>query len=435
MDFLTKNYEKLIELGSIDPELYDKYNVKRGLRNANGTGVLVGLTKVAQVEGYELVNGEKMPSKGHLYYRGYDIYDIAKADKDTFGYEKVCFLLLFGYIPNEAELKEFKELISSQYDMPNEFVENIILKNPSHSLMNHIARSILSLYSYDSNPDSVDGLSLLKKGISLIAKMPAIISYSLQAKTHYLDHDSLHIHYPKKEYSIAENILYLSRNDGKFTAVEADTLDMALMVHADHGGGNNSTFVDCVVASTGADIYSCIAASLGSLKGPRHGGANMAVLDMMDEVIKDIGLDASDEDIKRIVTRILNKDYYDKTGLIYGIGHAIYTMSDPRCELLKEKCKELSKNKNPKMFEFYERFADIAVKMLSEKKGSVCCCNVDFYSGLTYSFLEIPRDLFIPIFAAARTVGWVAHNIESSINGNKLVRPATKYVGDYKQYK
>lgn len=433
MDFLVEKYAKLKELGAIDSSLYEQYNVKRGLRNANGTGVLVGLTKVAQVEGYKLVDGNKIPCEGHLYYRGYDIYDIASQDKDCFGFEKVCFLLLFGYLPSKEELQQFKKTISLEYDMPKDFVENVILRNPSHSLMNHLARSILSLYSYDENPDAVDGLSLLKKGISLIAKMPAIISYSLQAKTHYLDHDSLHIHYPRIDYSIAQNILYLSRNDGTFTELEADTLDLALMIHADHGGGNNSTFVDVVVASTGADLYSCIAAALGSLKGPRHGGANMAVLDMMSDVIKDIGLNATDEEIRGIITRILNKDYYDKTGLIYGIGHAIYTKSDPRCELLKKKCQELSKEKDPKLFEFYERFANIAVEMLSAKKNSVCCCNVDYYSGLTYHFLQIPRDLFIPIFAAARTVGWVAHNIESSINGNKIVRPATKYVGDYKK--
>lgn len=437
MDFLEEKYKLLVENGIIDSNLYEKYNVKRGLRNSNGTGVLVGLTKVANVEGYkmEFEDGEKKPCPGHLCYRGYDLMDIASADKDTYGFEKVSFLLLFGYLPNEEEMTEFKKIVSDEYELPKEFVEGIILKNPSKSLMNHISRCILSLYSYDENPDSNYGLDLLKKGISLIAKMPAIISYSLMAKNHYIDKDSLFIHYPKKEYSIAENILYLSRCDGKFSRLEADTLDLALMIHADHGGGNNSTFVGVVVASTGADIYSCLAASLGSLKGPRHGGANMAVLDMMNLIINDVGMDATDEELENIIGKILSKNYYDNSGLIYGIGHAIYTMSDPRCVLLKAKCQELSQNddNNIKLFEFYNRFENLAIEILGEKKNMVCCANVDYYSGLTYQFLKIPRDLFIPIFAAARMSGWMAHNIESSVNGNKIVRPATKYVGGKKE--
>ncbi len=428
-DFLKKKYEDLLKDGYIDPELYDKYKVKRGLRNDNGTGVLVGLTKVAEVSGYYVENDKKLPKEGNLYYRGIDIRKIAKLAKGNFGYENTCFLLLFGHYPDELEAYEFKDLLSDNYNLPTSFLENIILPHPSKSLMNHINRCILSLYSFDDDPDDLKPYELLKKSISLIAKMPAIISYSLQAKTHYLDNDSLHIHFPKKEYSFAENLLYLSRNDGKFTELEAKTLDMCLMVHADHGGGNNSAFVGTVVSSTLTDLYSMISASLASLKGPRHGGANMAVLDMMSEVIADIGLDATDDEIVSVINKILNKEYFDKTGLIYGIGHAIYSISDPRCELLREEAYKLSQEKDPKKFEFYSRFEHLAVKVLSEKKGTTICANVDFYSGLIYEMLNIPRDLFIPMFAAARVVGWVAHDIENLLYCNKIIRPATKYVG------
>ena len=428
-EFLQEKYNDLLNEEAIDCNLYDKYDVKRGLRNNNGTGVLVGLTRVAEVSGYVVEDNVKKPKEGNLYYRGIDVSEVARLAGNDFGYENTCFLLLFGHYPTKSESKVFKGILSDQYDLPEGFLENIILKNPSKSLMNHISRCILSLYSFDEDPDNISGFELIKKGISLIAKMPAIVSYSLQTKTHYLDHDSLHIHYPKKEYSFAENLLYLSRNDGKFTDLEAKTLDMCLIVHADHGGGNNSAFVGTVVSSTLTDIYSMLSASMASLKGPRHGGANMAVLDMMKNVISDIGLDATDEQIVSVINKILDKKYNDNSGLIYGIGHAIYTLSDPRAILLREKAEKLSKEKDPKKFEFYHRFETLAVKTLDERKGMKCCCNVDFYSGLIYEMLDIPRDLFIPIFAAARLVGWISHDIENLLYSNKIVRPATKYVG------
>jgi citrate synthase len=430
MDSFIKNkFNKLLEYGSIEQDLYEKYDVKRGLRNSNGTGVLVGLTKVADVEGYTMDGNKRVDSLGKLYYRGIEIKDFVK-NSCGFSYEKTCFLLLFGYLPNEQELAEFKNILADNYQLPNGFLENIILKNPSKSLMNHITRCILSLYSFDEDPDSIEPLEFIKKGISIVSKMPAIISYSLQAKTHYLDNDDLHIHSPKKEYSFAENILYLSRNNGMFTKLEAETLAMALIVHADHGGGSNSAFVGTVVASTLTDIYSMVAASLTSLKGPRHGGANMAVLDMMASVSNEIGYDATDDEIYNICVKLLNKEFFDNKGLIYGIGHAIYSLSDPRCELLKTKAYELAENVNPKKYEFYTRFEQIAIKALEDKKGMKCCANVDFYSGLVYEMLDIPRDLFIPIFAAARVVGWIAHDIETLLYSNKIVRPATKYVGE-----
>ena len=430
--FLLEKYHDMLNDGKIDSSLYEKYDVKKGLRNNNGTGVLVGLTKVAEVSGYYVENDIKLPKEGNLYYRGIDIRDVAKLANGDFGYENTCFLLLFGHYPNETEADIFKQVLKEEYELPKDFLENIVFKNPSKSLMNHIPRCILSLYSFDENPDDIDSFELVKKGISLIAKMPAIISYSLQAKTHYLDHDSLHIHFPKKEYSFAENILYLSRNDGQFTELEAKTLDMCLMVHADHGGGNNSAFVGTVVSSTLTDIYSMVAASMVSLKGPRHGGANMAVLDMMDLIINDISLNASDEEINNIIKKLLNKDYFDNTGLIYGIGHAIYTLSDPRCEILRDVAKKLAKEKKNPKFDFYYRFEKLAVKALKEKTKKDCCANVDFYSGLIYEMLNIPRDLFIPLFSAARLVGWVSHDIENLLYSNKIVRPATKYVGEKK---
>ena len=428
-EFLLEKYHDLLKDGAIAPELYDLYEVKKGLRNNNGTGVLVGLTKVSEVSGYNVENNVKLPKEGNLYYRGIDIKDVVKMSKDDFGYENTCFLLLFGHYPNDIESSIFRKILSDNYDLPEGFLENIILPHPSKSLMNHITRSILSLYSFDDNPDAIEGTELIKKGVSLIAKMPAIISYCLQAKTHYLDKDSLHIHFPKKEYSFAENVLYLSRNDGHFTDIEAKTLDRCLMVHADHGGGNNSAFVGTVVSSTLTDIYSMLSASLAALKGPRHGGANMAVQDMMSVIIDDIGINATDDEINNVIDRLLKKDYFDKSGLLYGIGHAIYTLSDPRCDILREEAKKLSEDKKSPKFDLYYRFEKLAIKKLEAKTGKKCCANVDFYSGLIYELLDIPRDLFIPIFAAARLVGWVSHDIENLLYCNKIVRPATKYVG------
>ena len=428
-DFLTEQYSRLLSDGFISHDLYDVYKVKKGLRNDNGTGVLVGLTKVSEVDGYTVENEMKIPKKGNLYYRNIDITEIAELCGEDFGYEKTCFLLLFGHYPDGKEADNFCDILKENYGLPTGFLENIILPHPSKSLMNHISRSILSLYSFDDTPDDISGMGFIEKGISLIAKMPAIISYCLQAKTHYLDNDSLHIHFPKKEYSFAENILYLSRNDGIFTPLEAKTLDTCLMVHADHGGGNNSTFVGTVVASTLTDIYSMIAASMASLKGPRHGGASMAAKNMMNAIIADIGTDASDETINEIISRIFDKTYYDGNGLIYGLGHAVYTLSDPRCELLRATAGKLAEERDPKRFAFYTRFEKIAVKRLKEKTGNDCCANVDFYSGLIYELLGIPEELYIPIFATARLVGWIAHDLENLLYCNKIIRPATKYVG------
>ena len=435
--FVEDKYNELLDLGNIENDLYDKFNVKKGLRNANGTGVLVELTKVANVHGYEIdANGNKIDSEGLLSFRGVDIYDLARIDKSVYGYEKTCYLLLFGRLPNDEEFEQFKQIISDCYELPQEFINNIITRGVSENLMNHIMRSILALYTFDNDPDNTDPLQTLEKGISIIAKLPSIVSYSLQAKRHYLDYKTLHIRRPRKDFSIAENLLYMSRNHGAFNQMEAETLDLALMIHAEHGGGNNSAFANVVVASTGTDIYSAMTASLGSLKGPRHGGANGAVEDMMAEVINAVGVNATDDDLRMIANKLLDKKFYDNTGLIYGIGHAVYTLSDPRTILLKAKAKELAIMKDKlDLFDLYDRFERIAIEELKKRKGPNfhTCANVDFYSGLTYKLLNIPRDLYTPIFACARMVGWLAHNVEDKLYCNKIIRPAAKYVGEYKK--
>ena len=428
-DLIDLEYESLLNDGYIDPSLYEKYDVKRGLRNANGTGVLVGLTKVSDVYGYKLIDNKKIDDDGHLFYRDIDLFDLVKKDDDTFGFEKTIFLLIFGHLPDDEELNKFKKLIQKNAALPEYFFEDVIIKNPSKNIMNNIQKSILNLYSYDKNPDDTNPKELIRKGISLIAKMPSIIAYSYQAKRHYIDNKSLHLHHLKNNLSIAEMILRLCRNDKKFSTIEAETLDTALIIHADHGGANNSTFTNIVVSTTGTDIYSDIAAGLGSLKGPRHGGASKMVSDMMNAVIQEIGEEASDEEIKEIINRILNHQFFDNSGLIYGLGHAVYTKSDPRCILLKEKAKELASFKNSKRYDFYERFEKAAIKALQEKKGKTYCANVDFYSGLTYRLLGLPEDLYTPLFACARISGWVAHIVETSLYCNKIIRPASKYVG------
>ena len=433
--FITKSFSNSLKSTNIPNELYDEYNVKKGLRNANGTGVLVLLTKISDVYGYKMVDGKKIDDEGHLYYRGYDIFDLVKFNKQKYGFERICYLILFSKLPTEQELLEFHNVLSEQYQLPKGFAEDILFKNVNKSVMNQIQKSILNLYGYDDDPDNVTPIETLNKGLNIIAKMPSIISYSYRAKKHYIDNLSLHIRNPKKDYSIAENLLRMSRKHGNFNEVEVETLDLALILHADHGGGNNSTFANLVVSSTATDIYSAMCASLGSLKGPRHGGANRAVRDMMIEVIKKIGVNASEEKITSAINKILDKDFYDKKGLVYGIGHPVYTKSDPRAILLKEKCKELAELKGQiDKFNFYSKFEEIAIRELKKRKGPNfnCCANIDFYSGLTYEILEINEDLYTPIFACARTIGWLAHNIENKLYCDKIIRPAGKYVGEIK---
>ena len=435
-NFIKKSFNESLSSSVISNELYDKYNVKKGLRNANGTGVLVLLTKISDVYGYKMVDNQKVDDEGHLYYRGYDIFDLVKYNKQRYGFERICYLILFSKLPNENELLSFHNALSENYLLPKTFVEDVLFKNISPSVMNQIQKATLNLYGFDEDPDNVSPLETLNKGLNIIAKMPSIISYSYRAKKHYIDGLTLHIRNPKSDYSIAENLLRMSRTHGNFDQLEVETLDLALILHADHGGGNNSTFANLVVSSTATDIYSSMCASLGSLKGPRHGGANRAVRDMMTKIIKKIGLNASEEKMVFIANKLLDKSFYDKKGLIYGIGHPVYTKSDPRAILLKEKCKELAvlKGQTDK-FNFYAKFEDIAIRELKKRKGPNfnCCANIDFYSGLTYEILGINEDLYTPIFACARMVGWLAHNIENKLYCDKIIRPAGKYVGEIKE--
>ena len=431
-------FNKSLSENEIENQLYSTYSVKKGLRNEDGTGVLVGLTKISDVVGYKKVNNHKEDDYGQLYYRGINVKDIVYSNRKNKRYlfEEVCFLILFGYLPNEEEFEQFKQLLSDNYELPEHYLQTNIMNIPAKNIMNKLQRGVLMLYSYDENPDDINIQSTLEKGINLIAKIPAIMCYSYQTKIHFFENQSLIIHHVKKDYSFAEQILYLLRPDGSFTEKEAEVLDVSLVLHADHGGGNNSTFTSVVISSTGTDLYSAIAGSIGSLKGPRHGGANLAVKKQMELVIDEIGIHASDEQIQDIIERILDKNFNDNSGLIYGVGHAVYTLSDPRSEILSEKCKELAEEKGRlDEFDFYQRFAKLAIDEIYRRKGIHVCTNVDFYSGLVYDMLNIPSDLYTALFVAGITVGWITHIIENKMYSNRIIRPATKYVGDLKEYK
>jgi citrate synthase len=424
----------------IEQEYYVKYDVKRGLRNNNGTGVLVGLTKIGDVHGYILDEGEKVPREGRLTYRGIDVKDIVEGfqKEKRFGFEEVCYLLLFGRLPSQKEMTDFNGLLGSSRILPYGFTEDMILKAPSKDIMNKLQRSILVSYSYDPNPDDISIKNVLRQSIELISRFPSMIAYGYQAKTHYYDDKSLYLHAPQPKLGTAENILHMIRSDNKYTSTEAELLDLALVLHAEHGGGNNSTFATNVVTSTGTDTYSAIASAVGSLKGPKHGGANIRVMEMMD-YIKSVVHNWEDEDeIEIYLKKILNREGYDKSGLIYGMGHAIYTISDPRATLLREKALELAKEKNRvDEFELYKNIENTSIKIFAnlERNKRAIAANVDFYSGFVYDMLNIPRELYTPIFAAARVSGWCAHRIEQLVSEQKIIRPAYKSVSIRQDYK
>lgn len=430
-------FEKSKEIGYIDSKLYKEYSVKNGLRNEDGTGVLVGLTKISDVVGYYKENDEKIDQHGELYYRGINVKDIIEHSKTKNAnlYEEVCFLILFGYLPNKEEFEIFTKELHKKYALPKHFLESKILRFPTKNLMNKLQQDVLTLYGYDKTPDDVSIDHILEQGLHIVGKIPSLICYNYQSKIHYYERKSMFIHNTDKNLSVAENILQMIRPDQKYTATEARVLDIALVLHADHGGGNNSTFVNVVMSSSGTDIYSSFAGAIGSLKGPKHGGANLKVCDMMDTVIHEIGYDADETVIKDIVCRLLDKDYYDKSGLIYGMGHAVYTLSDPRSEILCDAAEKLAAEKGmQREYDFYKRFEKVAKEMIYEYKGIRCSSNVDFYSGFVYEMLNIPRDLYTLLFVCARSVGWLAHNIESQLYSGKIVRPATKYVGEAEAY-
>ncbi|MDD3840661.1 MAG: citrate/2-methylcitrate synthase [Clostridia bacterium] len=423
----------------IESELYIKHNVKRGLRNSDSTGVLVGLTDIGDVHGYVIDEGEKVPVEGRLKYRGINVKELVEGfqQEKRFGYEEACYLLLFGELPNKTELKQFCDLLSENRKLPEGFVEDMILKAPSMNIMNKLARSVLTYYSYDDNPDDISLKNMLKQSIKLIAVFPTIVAYSYQAKCHYFDNKSLYIHIPDPNLCTAENFLYMIRPDNKYTRLEAELLDLNLVLHAEHGGGNNSAFTTRVVSSSGTDTYSAIAAAVGSLKGPRHGGANMKVMEMMEDIKSNVDDWADEQKLEDYLLKILNKEAFDRSGLIYGMGHAVYTLSDPRARLLKQKAEELAKEKGmDKEFLLYTNIEKLASKVFSKFRGKehIIKPNVDFYSGFVYDMLNIPLELYTPIFAISRIVGWCAHRIEEVISGGKIIRPAYKNVSGKNKY-
>ena len=433
---LARYFGKSSNYTDIPNNLFHEYNVKKGLRNDDGTGVRIGLTRVSDVIGYrEEADGTIAPAEGELLYRGYSIKDLVRNRKGNFGYEETCFLLLFGFLPDKYSFMDFKKALSARYDLPNEFLVNELLRDPTKNLMNGLMASTLSLYNYDENPDTTDVYQTLLKGLNLLAKFPSIACYTYQAKIHNFYRHSLVIHYPRPDYSIAENILYMLRADGKFTKREANLLDAILVIHADHGGGNNSTFTTVVMGSTGTDLYSAICGSIGSLKGPKHGGANISVNKMMKQIIADTDYTTNKEEVRSVIRRILNRDYYDRSGLIYGFGHAVYTISDPRAELLRGLCQQLADEQGCNYkFRFYELFEETVKEEVFARRGKVIPANVDYYSGFAYDMLGIPEDLFTPLFAIARVAGWVAHNLENKLYDGKIMRPATKYVGEHYKF-
>jgi citrate synthase len=425
---------------NILPSLYSKYEVKRGLRNSNGTGVLVGLTEIGDVHGYIMDENEKVPVDGRLRYRGIDVKDITNGfiGEKRFGFEECIYLLLFGELPDKTELDKFKGLLGLSRDLPENFLEDMILKAPSNDIMNKLARSVLVLYSYDENPDDTSIVNIIRQSMELIARFPALIAYGYQAKAyHYMD-KSLVIHTPDPELSTAENLLKMSRASGEYTRMEAELLDLMLVLHAEHGGGNNSAFTTHVVSSSGTDIYSAIAAGVGSLKGPRHGGANIRVNRMMKDIKANVKDWSDEKEVSEYLARILKKEVFDRSGLIYGIGHAVYTKSDPRSVILKEKAAELAKETGKEEeFNLYlsiEKLAPVVFKEV-KKNDKDLCANVDFYSGFVYEMMGIPKDLFTPLFATSRIAGWCSHVVEEVLNGGRIIRPAYKNILKASKYK
>ena len=429
----AREIHKLSQLCSennfISPELYDYYHVKRGLREANGKGVLTGLTEISTVNGTKEVDGNIVPIEGELLYRGISVNDLVNGfiSEDRFGYEETVYLLLFGKLPGTDELEQFTRLISYNRKLPEDFIEDVILKSPNKDIMNATARSILALNSYDKNADDLSITNVLRQSISLISSVPLIAAYSYLSYRHYMLNRGLYIHNPKPELSAAENILRILRQDKSFTPLEARILDIALVLHAEHGGGNNSTFTTHVVTSSGTDTYSSVAASLCSLKGPKHGGANIKVKKMFDEIKRNVKDWNDDDEISAYLLKILRKEAYDKSGLIYGIGHAIYTLSDPRAKILETYTMQLAEEKG-KMDEahLYQAVARLAPDLMKteRKMYKPVCPNIDFYSGFAYSMLGIPDEFFTPLFAIARIAGWSAHRIEELVCTNKIIRPA-----------
>ena len=427
------------DAGKINVNLYEEYNVMRGLRDSNGRGVLTGLTEVSDVKGFEVEEGHRVPIQGELYFQGYEIQDLVEGfHTSKYGFEEATFLLLFGKLPTESQLESFIEVLEDLRQLPESFNRDVIMKAPSRDMMNVLQKCVLTLYTYDSDPNNLDIHNVLMQCLKLIAQFPVLACYGYQAYRHYYLDKSLVIHRPKKGLSTAENILRLLRTDGKYTELEAKVLDVCLVIHAEHGGGNNSTFTTHVLTSTGTDTYSTVAASLGSLKGPRHGGANIKVQQMFDDLKANVKDWENEQELKAYLLDLLGKRAFDKSGLIYGMGHAAYSQSDPRAVILKKYAKMLSEEKGlEREFALYDRVERMAAELIRENRRTFkeVCANVDFYSGFVYSMLKLPIEIYTPIFAISRISGWSAHRIEELVNNGKIVRPAYKFVGVHKEYK
>jgi len=424
---------------TIPLELYRLYNVKRGLRNEDGTGVLVGLTNIGAVHGYIVSEGEKEAVPGQLFYRGIDVQDIVNAciKEDRHGFEEIIYLLLFGRLPKQEELDEFTKLLISLRSLPENFTEDMILKAPSKSIMNKLARCVLASYSYDDNPDDTSFENVLRQVIELIARFPAMVAYSYQVYRHYYHKESLVIHPPSDTLDTACNFLQMIRSDRCYSKLEADTLDLLLILHAEHGGGNNSAFATHVIASTGTDTYSAIAAAVGSLKGPKHGGANERVMSMMEDIKRNVKDWSNEKEVADYIVKILRKEAFDRSGLVYGMGHAVYTLSDPRAVMLKEKARQLAKDKNmEEEFHLYELIEKLTPGLFKEVKNDskIICANVDFYSGFVYKMLNMPEELYTPLFAISRIAGWSAHLLEEIVAGQRIMRPAYKSIAKKSEY-
>ena len=432
--------DKMVSHSVIDSGLFSKYNVKRGLRDIDGKGVLTGLTDISTIKQNELIDGKLVPCDGELYYRGYNVKDIIKGIRadNRFGFEEVVYLLLFGEMPTKDELKNFKSLLVQYRTLPQHFVRDVILKAPSEDMMNSIARSVLTLFCYDKNPNDTSLNNVLRQSIQLISVFPMLTVYGYHAYNHYLRDKSLYIHLPDPSMSTAEVILSLLRPDRQYTDLEAKVLDMALILHMEHGGGNNSTFTTHVVTSSGTDTYSAIAAALSSLKGPKHGGANVKVYEMFEDLKENITDWDDDEQIEHYLEMLLDKQAFDRKGLIYGMGHAVYTISDPRQRILKVAVQELADVEGfSDEFKLYERVERLAPQVIGRKRKIYkgVASNVDFYSGLLYSMLDIPCELYTPLFATARIAGWSAHRLEELVNTGKIIRPAYMSISDEKEYR
>ena len=423
----------------MDVSLYGKYDVKRGLRDINGKGVLAGLTQISAIHSTEIVDGKSVPCDGKLYYRGYDIHDLTQGflREGRYGFEEVAYLLLFGELPSMEELDGFKRILSEQRALPRNFVRDVVMKAPSRDMMNTLSRSVLTLYSYDTNADDTSLPNVLRQCLNLISVFPMLSVYGYHAYNHYIKGKSLYIHNPDPTLSVAENILRMLRPDKKYTHLEATILDLALVLHMEHGGGNNSTFTTHVVTSSGTDTYSAVAAALGSLKGPKHGGANIKVVKMFNDMRKEVKDWTDEEEVGNYLRRLLHREAFDKKGLIYGMGHAVYSISDPRAEIFKGFVEQLAHEKGrDKDFALYSMVERLAPKIIGEERHIYkgVSANVDFYSGFVYSMLDLPTELFTPMFAIARIVGWSAHRMEELINMDKIIRPAYMNVKDVENY-